>query len=1549
MHSHSIKYVLIILLFFCNSNSLFPRDIEDIKQSGKIYIGFDPADIGTINQDLAQEFGRFMDLEVIEVIVEWDKLFQKNGKKPDNLEVDPNIKYTPDAFDEVDIYCSTISPLEWRKKLFDFAETLISTEVLIIRKDMDNKPTGLNSLKGLEIAIMKNTSFETHLNELNSRIGGGIQIAPINDVKDVKKLLIEKKVDGIVLDANDALIFNKENQSQFELLFPISDISKSVWGIEKGNKLKENLNEFFIAIEKNGILDHLFETRYDLSYSQFKESIIPRIPFQKYQRDLNEIIKSKKIVFGFRERDFVFHKNGEKQFMHVLAEKYAEYLGVDFEYVIIDNFNTYWQAADGQVYRDSIYTPEIFNYFDLAVDIFSDLEWRRSKVDFAPAFFSDYAILAKPETRISSISDLHNYEGVTVKNTSYHDVFTQNKIHNIQFIESTNELINYVRNDSADYTMILNSFLYPDLESKITLGSESVNWACRKDQPQLKKSLLGFIQKSENNGLLKALNSIAKGESLTNLEEFLNNYYQKKQPGEIPKITINSTNGLPQEDIKYIFQDSIGYIWFGTLSGLLRYDGTNIKHWTTNDGIISNTINSINEINHQIFVATDIGISIIYDSQITNISFKEPISRINEDALKNIFILGKENIYKYDTGNIEKITSLGSKDIPNGIKNLLLDQFGNNYIFHTDQSLYSYDIQKDKLNKLFDYNRIYSIFIDSENYLWYSTNSGIFRSRVSDLQKDKMPRKLNEDLNIPMTPIFDISQGKTSSVWFKNSSHLYEVNSINQKATVYSTNTDLINNIILSYYEDQDGILWVGYSGGVQKIIGNKNIRLLFPELINTSILSKVQDIQNNIWFSTNFNIYVFDVRKNELININAKAKLEKSGGIVLNNNEQQNIIVISKKYIYEISPLNYKIKSKTIHKLGDVSSAIYLGNGNLIINSNSQFLYLFEKSNNNKYALSKKFESNISNLVEFNERIFGIDKSNLYQYDHTDFEMANSFSKNINCISEIDDKIWIGGNGELHILNNDSLTTIKVENDLIIKALTPSQNKNYFWMGTNKGVHYVSIHDYKTKFMLSQNDGLSGNEIIKNGLLIDNSGLLWISTYHGLANFRYNKNSKLNISPNSFIDEIYINDKLTDISKLSHLNYNQNNIRFRISGITYSNDQSIIYEHYLRHNKARLSHFFTKSESNIINYNNLPAGEYTFVYRVILNNQVVSYSNSISFTITPPIWEKLWFQLAGFLVLIAIVYLIYRLNIRRIQKQKSVLEHLVKERTKDLEVAGKKIESQMQVVQDQKEQITQSIEYAERIQKSLLPQDQSFKNLKDYFVLFKPKDIVSGDFYWTTETNNHLLIAAVDCTGHGVPGAFMSLLGISFLKEIVNRTQSTIPSIILNELRNTVIKTLHQDQNDGFSKDGMDMSLISINKENHSLMFSGANNPVYIQRNQKFNIPLADKFKLHNENLLEIKGDNMPIGIYDKMESFSTREIQLQEFDKIFLFSDGYIDQFGGPNSKKIKSKTFREMINSCNQNELSSYKKKLETFFIDWKGTEDQIDDVTVIGIQI
>src|SRR6056297_2495036 len=253
-----------------------------------------------------------------------------------------------------------------------------------------------------------------------------------------------------------------------------------------------------------------------------------------------------------------------------------------------------------------------------------------------------------------------------------------------------------------------------------------------------------------------------------------------------------------------------------------------------------------------------------------------------------------------------------------------------------------------------------------------------------------------------------------------------------------------------------------------------------------------------------------------------------------------------------------------------------------------------------------------------------------------------------------------------------------------------------------------------------------------------------------------------------------------------------------------------------------------------------------------------------------------------------------------------------------------------------QKKQITDSIEYASKIQTAILPPDDYITQLiPQHFIFYKPRDIVSGDFYWVTEKNDKIVVAVVDCTGHGVPGAFMSMLGTAFLNEIVNSDFDQKANSILNQLRNYIKKSLHQTGKDDETKDGMDISLCIIDKNKGTLQFAGAYNSLFLISNNK---PLM------------IKGDRMPIGIYMKeKDTFTNHVIDIQPGDMFYLFTDGYIDQFGGDNRRKFRIAPFRELLFSVHLKPVEEQKKILEASFNAWKGQLEQIDDVLVFGFRI
>ena len=253
--------------------------------------------------------------------------------------------------------------------------------------------------------------------------------------------------------------------------------------------------------------------------------------------------------------------------------------------------------------------------------------------------------------------------------------------------------------------------------------------------------------------------------------------------------------------------------------------------------------------------------------------------------------------------------------------------------------------------------------------------------------------------------------------------------------------------------------------------------------------------------------------------------------------------------------------------------------------------------------------------------------------------------------------------------------------------------------------------------------------------------------------------------------------------------------------------------------------------------------------------------------------------------------------------------------------------------MEEQKKDITDSIQYAENIQRALLPGTEQLSLLPEHFVLFNPKDIVSGDFYWMQHYKNSVYLAACDCTGHGVPGAFMSMIGSSQLDEAVIEKGLTKPNEIFYEVRKGFIDALKQTGEKGQQKDGMDATLIAWDK-NNKLQYAVANNPLFLIRKGE---------------LLETKPDRQPVGFFTgEQKPFTQHELFLEKGDTVYIFSDGYHDQFGGPKDKKFMVKNFKKLLLSIQEKSMDEQKTILEETMVEWKGNTEQVDDILVIGVR-
>jgi serine phosphatase RsbU (regulator of sigma subunit) len=292
-------------------------------------------------------------------------------------------------------------------------------------------------------------------------------------------------------------------------------------------------------------------------------------------------------------------------------------------------------------------------------------------------------------------------------------------------------------------------------------------------------------------------------------------------------------------------------------------------------------------------------------------------------------------------------------------------------------------------------------------------------------------------------------------------------------------------------------------------------------------------------------------------------------------------------------------------------------------------------------------------------------------------------------------------------------------------------------------------------------------------------------------------------------------------------------------------------------------------------------------------------------------------------------IFVFDKVRTRNLKILNAQLEAKVEERTVQLAIKNEELA-------EKNKNITDSIRYAKRIQDGMLPREDEFKrNLSEYFILFKPKDIVSGDFYWIRKEGDEVFIAAVDCTGHGVPGAFLSIVANDLLDESFEAAREKTPAAILNELTKLAHKALHGKVDDIELRDGMDLSLCKIDLKNYKAEYAGAYNSLYLIRQNK---------------LIEYNPDNISIGSEDHRDKlYTNHSFSLEKGDIIYLFSDGYADQFGGDKGKKFKYHQLQQLLVKNNNRSLDLQKHLLEQEFETWKGGLEQVDDVLVIGIRV
>jgi serine phosphatase RsbU (regulator of sigma subunit) len=559
-----------------------------------------------------------------------------------------------------------------------------------------------------------------------------------------------------------------------------------------------------------------------------------------------------------------------------------------------------------------------------------------------------------------------------------------------------------------------------------------------------------------------------------------------------------------------------------------------------------------------------------------------------------------------------------------------------------------------------------------------------------------------------------------------------------------------------------------------------------------------------------------------------------------------------------------------------------------------------------------------------------------------------------------------------LNTLSNDELKkyapAIEIFNSATgypVKDVNVGQNCMY---KDSKGIVWIATGADKTGLVRFDPSAINENHysplLAIEKIKINNDNICWNDLENSSLNHtKINTDSNYNTSISSphIIEEIALMGRKLNTNEITKLNYKYGTIKFDSISKLYSVPQNLVlpYDHnnitfeFLaiethRNFKIRYQYMLdgydkdwsAVTDKTTATFGNIREGNYVFKLKAKNTHGIWSAPINYSFKVLPP-WYRTWLAYTIYLASVSLLlYIVYRWRTASLRRDKDILEQTVKERTLELETKTVEIEKQKLVIEQKNEKITDSINYAKHIQDSLLRNEKDIqKYVPDLFIYYRPKDIVSGDFYWFSKVFNKLIIAVADCTGHGVPGAFMSMIGNILLNEIVNDLYFVDPGLILDELHKRIHDSLHQDLILDGAQDGMDISICVIDLEKNIMEFAGAQNPIYIVKEGKLEISKANMFSIGGEHYGKKKG---------VVQKFETHVIPIEKSMAVYMFSDGYIDQFGGDERKKIGSTRFKEILVEMASSEMSEQKEKLHHYFENWKGKNTQIDDVLVLGIK-
>jgi ligand-binding sensor domain-containing protein/serine phosphatase RsbU (regulator of sigma subunit) len=1028
----------------------------------------------------------------------------------------------------------------------------------------------------------------------------------------------------------------------------------------------------------------------------------------------------------------------------------------------------------------------------------------------------------------------------------------------------------------------------------------------------------------------------------------------------------DSNMGLPQNFVYSLEQGHDGFLWIGTGEGLVKYDGLKFVSYSTRDSLADDFIMTL-------YTAPDGKLWIGHNN-------------------------GSLTVYEKNTFLPVRLEETNSP-----VRDIRQDKSGNTWFVVQNSGFARLDKQR-RLTSWFDaerfgYTLFYSIYPIDENTLLLGTSDGLLKVTVTNDGQIKGMERFHEIPNVTITSIKP-RRGFQGEFWIATEDEGFFRFSMSSTTATQVIDRKLCMAFNLEYEniqdieeEDEGHLLVATWGNGVVKLFYDA-AKQEFVEsftfsttngMSNNFVKDILSDNEGNYWFATyggglsslvDESMTFYDLSLIGFQDNKARSVFLSEAGLWIG---LENGLILADPYCFtdfEYYDVEMGIPRDEVTGFyqDDIGTIwVATGNNGLYYRRTGEFRF------SSYYYTSSLTGKKINDLVGDGNQIFLATIGGFYILNSAKRENVHLTTENglphnnINFVYK--DKagnIWIGpknsgiskveaSNIEIHRIADTPVDVFDMTHDLDGHIWLATQGRgvvrymedSLVYIGVNEGLSknfcYNIALDKANRLWVTHFPGLSSidlntGEIRTFGyeqqlgtdfynLFVDRNETIWFASGDGVMNYLPERDMPNSVAPNLNFTSIRVSGEeygLTGMLDLPYPYKSKYKFRFEFIGISFKDPKGVTYQYKLeRKGDKASSEWIDLGGIGFREYEYLPDGEY--LLKIRSSNAAGVYNREplvVEIRIAPPVWKKLWFYMILLSLLGYAVYLLIIFRERNLRRQKEALQREVDSQTVMLRLQKAEIERKNR-------DITDSINYAKRIQSSILP---SVSMLNEYFsesfVFFAPRDIVSGDFYWFHPYKGKFLICVADCTGHGVPGAFMSMIGTTLLNDIIKRPDVLSPADILKRL-DIDLKILLQKNEKDNARDGMDISVVEVDAANRKVRLASAKRPVYLYVNGELTI---------------YKGMRKSIGESDHDEvDFINMEYEVNSKDAIYLFSDGYSDQFGGAHSRKFMTANVRKMLDEIHALPMSKQFDHVQNTFFNWKGDEEQVDDVVFMGLRL